>query len=419
LSENTLSGSNGKYFNGWRETSSTNVTEKHVVFGGTSRLREQIKNTIKVINGDFYIVLTGCVPELVGDDLQAMVKEAQEQGFPVIGIATPGFKGDVYKGYEIVLKGIIDQIERINKPIEIQHGLVNILGIVPNQDLFWDGNLSALESLLDILGLHSNKLFGFEQGIDSWLSIGHAQLNLVISPWGLEIARHLEDKYNIPYIDFGWLPTGSEDTTYLLELIEDKLGIQDDLILKKIRSKEAKLKYQLQKVAEHYFKYDFQKEVAVVGETSIVIGITRFLQNTFGLIVKNAVITDNPKENIQKRIIDTLNDNSNVHTKVSFLDSGNEIDNLLLKSKPEFILGSSLEQSVAKALGVPLVKISTPVYERVVLNRSYTGYSGAITLIEDIGEQLLNAIQPEKLKKDYFKTLQLSNSNQVRLVSIN
>ncbi len=420
LSENTLSGKNGKYFKGWRETSSTNLTEKHVVFGGTARLREQIKNTVKVLNGDLYIVVTGCVPEVVGDDLQAMVKEAQEQDFPVFGLGTPGFKSNIYKGYEIAVSGIIDNLDLFYRNSDQeQQNFVNILGIIPNQDLFWEGNLSALEHIFEIIGLQTNKLFGLGQGIKEWQAIKNAQLNIVVSPWGINIARHLQEKYNIPYIDFGWLPTGEKDTSDLLRLVADKLGINNSEILIKIKKEEERLKYQLQKIAEHYYKYDFQKEAAIVGETSIATGIARFLKYTFGLIVKNVVITDNPGEEVQKHIIESLNEDTGTFTKVSFLDNGNEIDNLLLKSKPELILGSSLEQSVAKALCIPLLKISSPVYERIVLTRNYTGYNGAVTLIEDISEQILNTLQPEKLKKDYFKTLQFNSTNQVRLVSIN
>jgi nitrogenase molybdenum-iron protein beta chain len=62
--------------------SSSNISEKHVVFGGSSRLREQIKNTVKVLKGDL------CSPDrlrhMVGDDIPAMAKEAREQGLPVI-----------------------------------------------------------------------------------------------------------------------------------------------------------------------------------------------------------------------------------------------------------------------------------------------------------------------------------------------
>ncbi len=71
--------------------SSTNIGEKHVVFGGGSRLREQLKNTVKVVQSDLYAIVSGCAPEMVGDDIPAMAKEGREQGFPVLFANTPAF----------------------------------------------------------------------------------------------------------------------------------------------------------------------------------------------------------------------------------------------------------------------------------------------------------------------------------------
>src|SRR5512133_1258542 len=87
------SGWNGSGASGGAALPSSNISEKQVVFGGTSRLREQIKNTVKVLSGELYVVLSGCAAEMVGDDISAMTKEAREQGFPVISISTPGFRG--------------------------------------------------------------------------------------------------------------------------------------------------------------------------------------------------------------------------------------------------------------------------------------------------------------------------------------
>src|SRR5512145_1440886 len=76
---------------------SSNIGEKHVVFGGGSRLREQLKNTAKVVQGDLYAIVTGCSTEMVGDDIPAMAKEGREQDWPVVYTNTPGFRGDVHQ----------------------------------------------------------------------------------------------------------------------------------------------------------------------------------------------------------------------------------------------------------------------------------------------------------------------------------
>jgi len=44
----------------------TNITEKEVIFGGEDRLIEIIENSLKIIDADIYVVLTGCSSEIVG-----------------------------------------------------------------------------------------------------------------------------------------------------------------------------------------------------------------------------------------------------------------------------------------------------------------------------------------------------------------
>jgi len=396
LSDNILGGSNGVHHRGWLETSATAVFEKQIVFGGTARLREQIKNTVKVQPADLYVVLTGCAPEIVGDDVPAMVKEAQDQEFPVITTSTPGFKGNVYKGYEWAVKAIIERISYSNLDHKIQKGLVNILGIVPNQDIFWEGNLASLKKILGSIGLKANTLVGFDQTKENWRATLNAEYNLVVSPWGLEAAHQLEKKFGTPYLYLGYLPVGAPDTSEFLDILGEKLSVSKALIESVKSTEEKYLSYQFQKLAQTYITYDFQKEIALVGETSNVLGISRFLHNSFGQLVSTVIITDNPDEELRQQIKDLLPTNDSYPTEIIFTSDGKEIDEWLLKLKPQIILGSSLEQTVADKLSIPLIKISTPVFDKLYLNQSYIGYSGAVELLQDFSEAIFRQLQVDK-----------------------
>ena len=56
-------------------------------------------------------------------------------------------------------------------------------------------------------------------------------------------------------------------------------------------------------------------------------------------------------------------------------DFGNEIG---------VIFGSSWEKQIAADKNLKLIETSTPSANEVVLNRSYIGYKGALTLIEKV-----------------------------------
>ena len=397
-SENFLTGNNGLFHRGWREVPATAVFEKQVVFGGSSRLREQIKNTVKVQAADLYVVVSGCAPELVGDDVPAMVKEGQDQNFPVISVLTPGFKGNVYKGYEWAVKSILDRIAFKTIDFTKQKGLVNILGVVPNQDIFWEGNLEEIRKILSQIGLQANTLLGYDQSKENWKKVPNAELNVVVSPWGLEAAKQLETKFGTPYLYLGYIPVGSPDTSKFIELLGEKLKVSKELIEKVISENEKQLTYQLSKLAQTYLSFDFQKEIALVGETSNVLGISRFLQESFGQIVTTVIITDEPEIELRQQIKDTLPVNASFDTHVIFSSNGKEIDDVLRNAKPQLILGSSLEQNVAKELSVPLIKIASPVYDSLFLNLTYSGYSGAVNLLQDFSGAILKNIAHSKKK---------------------
>lgn len=53
------------------------------------------------------------------------------------------------------------------------------------------------------------------------------------------------------------------------------------------------------------------------------------------------------------------------------------------KEAPNFIFGSSLDKDLAAKLGATKLSVSFPFTDRVVIDRGYAGYRGAISLIED------------------------------------
>jgi nitrogenase molybdenum-iron protein beta chain len=70
------------YLGGGTGCPSTNTYEKEVIFGGEQRLRETIQGTLDVIDGDVYVVLSGCTAGIIGDDVQGVIAELKTLGIP-------------------------------------------------------------------------------------------------------------------------------------------------------------------------------------------------------------------------------------------------------------------------------------------------------------------------------------------------
>ncbi len=204
----------------------TSINEKDVVFGGTKKLASTIENALKVIDADLYVVLTGCIPEIVGDDSGEVVSRFAESSKPVIYASTAGFKGNNYKGHEQVVNAIIEQYLKKSDSQEKIKGLVNIWADVPYQDLFWLGNLHELENLVAELGLTPNTIFGYEKGIKNIDLIPKAEFNLLVSPWvGLKNVKALEKKFGTPYLHYPTLPVGATETSKFLREVGKFAGV--------------------------------------------------------------------------------------------------------------------------------------------------------------------------------------------------
>ncbi|BBB89634.1 MAG TPA: nitrogenase component 1 [Methylomusa anaerophila] len=392
LGGSRVGGWNGAGYTGGVATPSSNIMEKQVIFGGSSRLREQIKNTVKIVKADLYVVLSGCATELVGDDIPAMTKEAQEQGLPVIHVSTPGFKGDVHTGYEVTVKRIIEQLPKLAQvPAEENFRFVNILGIIPGQDVFWQGHLWELQNILAEVGLTANTLFGFGQSIKTWQQVPQAELNLIFSPWGTGIADYLENKFGTPFLAFDSLPVGVDDTSVVLQVLREKLNLDDRKLAKVQQREEQRLAHYLERITDAYFEYDLQKEFALAGEAGLALGLARFLSKSFGLIPKVVIITDNPPQSCQERLSEEIKQLvRGSKTEVFFNEDRGRINDIIRRNDVELILGSVLEQEIAAELNVPVLQVSFPITDTAVLSKSYIGFNGAITLVEDLTGRILS-----------------------------
>ncbi len=368
--------------------SGTNVFEKQVIFGGTARLREQIKNTVKVLEGDLYVVVSGCATEIVGDDIGAMTKEAYEQGYPVIHISTPGFKGNSSQAYKKVVTGIIEELSRSGDQAvaAMEQELINVFGLVPNVDPYWEGNLEELDRLFHQAGLKLNHLFGRESNIDNWKKIKTAHLNVAYTKYGREIAEYLKKKYGTPFLYIENLPVGIDGVTELLDQLESVYQDKKEVFeLVKEEEQERYLHY-LSKLAPYYYRHHIQKEVALVGASPIVTALGKFLEQRFGQIIQTVIVTDELGEKEQK----ILEKNFVSGTKLYFTEDGREIEERIRENRPEVILGSQLEEGVAEKLSIPVLHCSFPAEKKIILNKSIFGVSGILNFIEEYSNVLVN-----------------------------
>jgi len=366
----------------------TSINEQDVVFGGEKKLHSTIENSLKVIDADLYVVLTGCTPEIVGDNVDEIVADFKDAEKPVIFASTPGFKGNNYQGHEWVVDAIVEQY--LSPTEKKTPGLVNIWADVPYQDEFWLGNLRELEKLVAELGLIPNTIFGYKRGIENIKKIPEAQFNLLVSPWvGLGNVKRMQAKFGTPYLHYPTLPIGAFETSKFLRAVGSFAGVNPDEIEKLISEKEAYYYYYIERFADLFLETRvMSKKFSVVADAQYVLGITKFLVNDLGLFpAKQYIVDDTPKQ-YRNDIEGYFKDlNYDIEAAVEFGVDGyeiqQEIENTDYHGYP-LLIGGYWEKDIAAKTNAHFLNVSWPVNERLVMNSYYVGYDGGLKLIEDI-----------------------------------
>ncbi|MDR2339624.1 MAG: nitrogenase [Deltaproteobacteria bacterium] len=379
------SGLNSGGAQGTTTTPCSGLIEEHVVFGGEDKLRRLIGSTIKLMKGDLYVVISGCVPALIGDDVDSVVAEFKGQA-PVIHVRTSGFAGNSYLGYNMYLDAVIDGL--LEPPKAVEKRLVNILGIVPNQHVFWKGELRAIKALLEKIGVRANTLFSDFGSIGTLKRIPEASLNLVLNPFcGLAAARKLEGRFGTPFLDLNFAPVGPKDTGAFLRAVGRRLKVPARKVEAVIKEEERDLYRHMEYLAEMFMISMPHAFTAFVGDSRTIIGLLRFGANELGINPVLAVVTDDPPEEVRGTISSLLTENLEgaIRPRVVYDYDAHRIRQALKEETLQVILASSLEKYIAKSENEAFhMSISYPVYDRLVVDRHYLGFRGGISLLEDM-----------------------------------
>ncbi|MCD8038947.1 MAG: hydrogenase [Lachnospiraceae bacterium] len=389
-------GYQGEGYAGGGQISCTNSSQSEVIFGGEKKLRATVEGTLKVIDGDLYVIQSGCTAGIIGDDIGQVAADFSEQGYPVVGVDTAGFRGNNYKGHELVVNAIIEQyVAAQTKQADVRQGLVNVFSVVPFQDAYWRGDLEEIKRLLTGIGLEVNILFGNgSKGVEEWRDIPNAQFNLVLSPWvGLSTAKLLERKYKTPYLHYPVFPVGLKETSRFLREVGRFAGLPKAQVEGFIQEEEKRYKSYFVSFGDLVSDFGcyLPYHLYTAADSIYGIGASRFLIEELGFTPKKFYDIDAPAQKTEEDIKEILQNIDERYTgNVSFEYDNRIIQDEIRKELQEektraVILGSSWDKELAREnFDSILVRLSIPVTDKVIMSKSYAGYRGGLTLIEDL-----------------------------------
>ena len=360
------------------------LVEEHVIFGGEEKLRNLIQSTTEIFNGELFVVISGCVPSLIGDDVDAVVGEFRDK-VPIVHVKAPGFSGTSFEGYELLFEALTDQLLT---PKPKQKKLVNILGIVPYNHVFWKGELTTVKKLLADIGIEANMIFIEPNGLESIDKIPAAEYNIVLSPWnGHRAAKKLKNKFGTPFISFPGVPVGPKQTSEFLRKVAEKLSIPLDEVEEYIKEEERWSYRYLEYPGDAIILVRPHSYFAVVADSNAAISITKCLTNEIGYLPDIIQITDNPPLEYREKIVQEILDNIDTVVKPDIVF---EADTYKIRKNLEdrpflFLLSGSLEAPTAmEDFGAFHISAAFPIYNRSILVHNYAGYEGGLRLVEEI-----------------------------------
>ena len=170
------------------------LDEKDVVFGGQNKVEKAIKEIIELEEPEAIMIVTTCVPELIGEDYSSIEFSLQNEiDIPVFVVNTEHFKCNSHiPGMSRALKSLSSVMENS----KVKDG-VNILGHrqknVENTELV---------KILNENNVKINTVIPSKCSIDDIKSCTKSKLNIVTDMIALDLAETMKSKFDIDYIYF-------------------------------------------------------------------------------------------------------------------------------------------------------------------------------------------------------------------------
>jgi len=186
----------------------TDLTEQDVVMGrGEKRLFHSIKQAIEDYNPPAVFVYNTCVPALVGDDMGAVCKAAEEKwGVPVVPVDAAGFYGTKNLGNRIAGESMVkyvigsrepDPLPEYTKDLPYKIHDVNLVGEYNIAGEFWH-----VLPLLDELGIRVLCTLSGDARFREVQTMHRAEVNMMVcSKAMINVARKLNESYDIPWFE--------------------------------------------------------------------------------------------------------------------------------------------------------------------------------------------------------------------------
>ena len=328
----------------FRNSFSTDMKERDVIFGGEKKLAACIDEVVEKYCPPAVFVYATCVSGMIGDDIIAVCKAASARhNIDVIPVESSGFiSGNKVVGYRAAAEALLRLIRPKDGEVIEKTRKINFLG-----EYNLGGEKWLAERYLREIGVEINVAFTGDSTVAALKRAPSACLNLVQCTGSMHwVAQNLERTFGTPYMDVNFF--GPENTAESLRKIA--AFFDDTAITERTEALISREMTRIRPTIEKYRSRLRGKRAAIyVGGAYKAIAIIRQLRGLGMEIVLTG--TQTGKQDEYESMGRILSEGTVI------IDDANpaELEKFLVEKKVDVMIGGVKERVLAYKLGIGFV----------------------------------------------------------------
>lgn len=358
----------------------TKLSEVDVVTGGEIKLSNTLKKLAATYDPELLVVLAGCAPEIIGDDVLSVSGHLEEEtGVPVVPITVGGFRGSEHVGIDLALQMLI---EKLAIPQEKKsESSVNLVAPFASSNPGWMGDLGWVKDVLAALGIRVNAVLCSDTTVSDIERVGRAEATLLLTHnAGYIPCTVIEDRYDVPFILKELpLPIGLHCTRQWIEALGTYFDREEkarDIIEK--GEQEVVDTLRLRFIPIHWFH---EHPTVIVGDLTNSIGLLDFI--TRELEMEPLAVCVRKAARDARPILESVVKDLGISPIIEYDADIATVRSVLQEVRPMSVFGSLIEKHLCKQMGIKVVyRLFNPIDRVDYFNYPLMGYEGLLKILE-------------------------------------
>ncbi|CAJ36856.1 nitrogenase component 1 [Methanocella arvoryzae] len=395
-----------EHYNEPIDIASSSLNEKQTIHGGEGNLRKALDNVLRIYQPAVLGVVTTCLTETIGEDIQRMIKGYVDQrsivdqrsvverglkGVDIIPVNTPSYAGSQSEGFWAAVRAIVEYFAR---PAE-KHGGINV--IVPHIS---PADIREIKRILDLAGIEYTLLPDYSMTLDrpyggqytriapggtrtadiARMAGARATIQFGLTcPEELSPGRYLQQEYGVPLINLP-LPIGLENTDRFVETLSQLTGmpLPETLVVER--------GWLLDAMADTH-KYNAEGRPVIYGEPELVYAFASVCAENGAYPAVVATGTRSSRLTARLKLLLAEADRQCVLLEETDFTA---IESAAVSTAANIAVGHSGGKFLTERRGIPVVRMGFPIHDRIGGQRILSaGYAGTLAFLDRFTNALL------------------------------